>query len=81
MLYRLRTCRPLGYITPCQPAAAHKPPSGPGWIHEVKHDGYPLMARRDGASIRLLTRNGNNWSELFPALDPLLTGRGVSDAR
>ena len=25
------------------------------------------MARRDGASVRLLTRNGNNWSELFPA--------------
>jgi ATP-dependent DNA ligase len=42
--------------------------SGLGWIHEIKHDGYRLMARRDGTSIRLLTRNGNNWSELFPAV-------------
>jgi bifunctional non-homologous end joining protein LigD len=35
---------------------------------EIKHDGYRLMARRYGASIRLLTRNGNNWGELFPAV-------------
>jgi bifunctional non-homologous end joining protein LigD len=68
MLHRLHTRHPFGYIIPCEPAAAHKPPSGPGWIHEIKHDGYRLMARRDGASIRLLTRNGNNWSDLFPAV-------------
>jgi bifunctional non-homologous end joining protein LigD len=60
--------RPPWFIEPCQPSAADKPPSGPRWIHEIKHDGYRLMARRDGASFRLLTRNGNNWSELFPTV-------------
>ena len=36
----------------CPPAllalASRRPPSGPNWIHEIKHDGYRLMARRDG---------------------------------
>ena len=68
MLYRLRTCRPLGFIIPCQPAAAHKPPSGPGWIHEIKHDGYRLMVRRAGERVRCFTRNGNNWADRFPAI-------------
>jgi ATP-dependent DNA ligase len=45
-------------IEPCLPTPAEKPPSGPGWLHEIKHDGYRLMARRDGAGVRLLTRNG-----------------------
>jgi bifunctional non-homologous end joining protein LigD len=60
--------RPLGFIEPCQPSAAHKPPSGPGWIHEIKHDGYRMMAWRAGRRVRLFTRNGNDWSELFPAV-------------
>jgi ATP-dependent DNA ligase len=33
-------------IKPCLPSAADKPPSGPHWIHEIKHDGFRLMARR-----------------------------------
>jgi bifunctional non-homologous end joining protein LigD len=65
---RLRPYRPAWWIAPCQPTAALKPPSGPNWIHEIKHDGYRLMAQRDGTSVRLLTRNGNNWRELFPAV-------------
>jgi bifunctional non-homologous end joining protein LigD len=41
---------------------------GPGWLHEIKHDGYRMMARRTGERVRLFTRNGNDWSELFPAV-------------
>jgi bifunctional non-homologous end joining protein LigD len=54
---RLRAGRPIGFIIPYQPTTAHKPPSGAGWIHEIKHDGYRMKARRDGTGIRLLTRN------------------------
>jgi bifunctional non-homologous end joining protein LigD len=43
-----------------------QPPSGSNWIHEIKHDGYRLMARRDPVGIRLLTQRGNNWSARFP---------------
>jgi bifunctional non-homologous end joining protein LigD len=60
--------RPFGFIVPCQPSAAHKPPSGPGWIHEIKHDGYRMMALRAGDRIRLLTRGRADWSKRFPAV-------------
>jgi bifunctional non-homologous end joining protein LigD len=40
--------------------------SGANWIHEIKHDGYRLMVRRDAVGIRLLTRRGNDWSARFP---------------
>ena len=66
-MLRLRA-RPVGFIEPCQPTTALKPPIGPGWLHEIKHDGYRLMALRTGERMRLLTRNGNDWSEFFPAV-------------
>ena len=60
------TRRP-GFVEPCLPSPAERPPSGPGWIHEIKHDGFRLMARRDVAGVRLLTRNGLDWSSRYPA--------------
>jgi ATP-dependent DNA ligase len=56
------------HVEPCLPTPAEKPPSGPGWLHEIKHDGYRLMARRDGAGVRLLTRNGHDWSPRYPLI-------------
>jgi ATP-dependent DNA ligase len=40
-----------GFIEPCLPSAADQPPSGPDWVHEIKHEGYRLMARRDSVGI------------------------------
>jgi bifunctional non-homologous end joining protein LigD len=37
-------------------------------VAPVKHDGYRLMVRRDCAGVRLLTRNGYDWSDRFPAI-------------
>jgi ATP-dependent DNA ligase len=56
----------LRFIESCLPSRADKPPSGSNWIHEIKHDGYRLMARRDSVGIRLITRRGNDWSDRFP---------------
>lgn len=53
---------------PCIPSSADRPPSGPGWIHEIKHDGYRLIARRDGGGVRLMTRNGHDWTARYPAV-------------
>ena len=40
---------PAASIHPCQPTVATKPPTGPGWAHELKHDGYRLQIHvRDG---------------------------------
>ena len=59
---------PAGFIEPCLPSPADKPPSGANWIHEIKHDGYRLMARRDPVGIRLLTRNGHDWAARYPLI-------------
>ena len=58
--------RAAAFIEPCLPSPADKPPSGSKWIHEIKHDGYRLMARRDPVGIRLITRRGNDWTERYP---------------
>jgi bifunctional non-homologous end joining protein LigD len=63
----LHLVRPSGFIEPCLPSSAEQPPSGPNWIHEIKHDGFRLMARRDAVSVRL-TRNGNDWTPRYPAI-------------
>jgi bifunctional non-homologous end joining protein LigD len=57
-------------IEPCLPSLGEQPPTGPGWVHEIKHDGYRLMARRDALSvgIRLLTRNGHDWASRYPLI-------------
>ena len=54
------------FIEPCLPSSADKPPSGSNWIHEIKHDGYRLMARRDPVGIRLITGRGNDWTTRYP---------------
>jgi bifunctional non-homologous end joining protein LigD len=56
----------LGIIEACLPSAAKVPPSGPVWIHEIKHDGFRIMARRDGAGVRFITRHGNDFTLRFP---------------
>ena len=57
-----------GFIEPCLPSSAERFPAGPDWIHEIKHDGYRLMARRDAVGIRLLTRNGHDWAPRYPLI-------------
>ena len=58
------------FIEPCLPSSAGKPPSSPEWVHEIKHDGYRLMARRDPITIGvpLLTRNGHDWAPRYPLI-------------
>ena len=65
---RNRLAAEAKFIQPCLPSPAPRPPTGPNWIHKIKHDGYRMMARRDGAGIRLLTRNGHDWSARFPLI-------------
>jgi ATP-dependent DNA ligase len=63
-----RRIRTDGFIDPCIPSRAPKPPSGPGWVHEIKHDGYRLIVRRDGEAVRLFTRRGYDWTDRYPAI-------------
>jgi ATP-dependent DNA ligase len=70
--------RPSGFIEPCLPSKVARPPSGPLWVHEIKHDGYRLMVRRDGARVRCFTtRNGHDIGPTAsrPSLTPLAASR------
>ena len=66
-LFRPRIRRPSSdNIEPCLPRLAKAPPTGPDWIHEIKHDGFRILARRDGPKVRLISRNGRNLTYRFP---------------
>jgi bifunctional non-homologous end joining protein LigD len=56
------------FCEPCLPSPTERPPAGPGWIHEIKHDGFRVMARRGAERVRLFTRNGHDWTERFPLI-------------
>jgi ATP-dependent DNA ligase len=73
-----------GFIVPCQPSLAERPPTGSEWIHEIKHDGYRLMARRDPVGVRLITKNGHDWSARYPRIveavkAPLMEAEYIED--
>ena len=51
---------------PAIPTRGTMVPSSPDWIHEVKHDGFRLIVVRDGDRVRLLTRNGHDWTKRYP---------------
>jgi bifunctional non-homologous end joining protein LigD len=59
---------PAGFVLPAQPVEANRPPAGAEWVHEIKHDGYRLIVRRDNAMVRLYTRKANDWTERLPAI-------------
>ena len=52
-------------------------PSDGGWIYEIKFDGYRIVARVDGADVRLLTRRGNDWSSRMPGLVEAVRSLGL----
>jgi ATP-dependent DNA ligase len=60
-----RSGRPAGLIEPCLPSPAKAPPSGPDWLHEIKHDSFRILARRDAKGVRLITRDGHDFSKRF----------------
>ena len=70
-----RRVRTDGFIDPCIPTLAAKPPVGSDWVHEIKHDGYRLIVRRDGKALRL-------FYAPRPRLDRALSGdrRGCRQA-
>ena len=43
-----------GFIEPSQPSRVARPRSGPLWVHEIKHDGYRMMVRREWRARPLL---------------------------
>jgi bifunctional non-homologous end joining protein LigD len=59
---------PAGFIAPCLPTSAPQPPSGALWLHEIKHDGFRVIARKDGERVKLYSRPGNDLTHRFPLI-------------
>src|SRR5262245_29969403 len=59
---------PAAFIHPCQLIVAKQPPTGPGWAHELKHDGYRLQIHVRDRRVRLYTINGADWSKRYPLI-------------
>jgi hypothetical protein len=59
---------PSGFIARCLPSNAAAPPSGKLWLHEVKHDGFRVIARKNGKRVKLYSRPGNDLTWRFPLI-------------
>ena len=57
-----------GFIEPCLPTVAARAPGGDLWLHEIKHDGYRLMVRRNRDVVCIYTRRGADWTKRFTAI-------------
>jgi bifunctional non-homologous end joining protein LigD len=72
MLWRVRNSRgrpksaPAAFIRPCRPTVSKCPPSGPSWVHELKHDGYRLQIHVRDGRVRLYTMNAADWTKRYP---------------
>ncbi len=67
-------------LAPQLATQADKAPDGPQWLHEIKYDGYRLLARIECGEVGLMTRNGLDWTLKFPALARALAALPVASA-
>jgi bifunctional non-homologous end joining protein LigD len=55
-------------VEPELPSLADAPPSGQDWLHEIKFDGYRILASIEQGKVILTTRKGNDWTDRVPTL-------------
>jgi bifunctional non-homologous end joining protein LigD len=70
--YRVRV--PAGFIPPRPTEESAEAASGALWLHEIKHDGFRVIARKDGARVRLYSRPGNDLTDRFSLIVEALAG-------
>src|SRR6202043_340435 len=68
------------FLEPSLASPCEKPPSGPKWIHEIKHDGYRMQARIDGRTISLMTRKALDWTQRFGSIAAAFGSLGLGSA-
>ncbi len=76
LVHMLQRTLPAGFIAPCLPTKTDELPSGGQWLHEIKHDGFRVIARKDGPRV-----HDNVPAARGPRLDPrmrTLTAKAVS---
>ena len=58
----------LRLYQPCLPTRVMKAPTGEQWVHEIKHDGFRIIARKVGGVVRLQTKQGYDYAERYPLI-------------
>ena len=64
----LQRILPTGFVAPCLPTKTDNLPSGSQWLHEIKHDGFRIIARKSNGPVRLYSRPGNDFTRRFPLI-------------
>jgi bifunctional non-homologous end joining protein LigD len=85
MLWRTPSARfwrnlPAGFIQPCQPTLVANPPAGPGWLHEIKHDGFRILARKQGERVEVWSRRCALFNDRFPRIAEAVGALPVANA-
>jgi len=75
-----RRLHPQGFIAPMLATLAHEVPDGPQWAHEIKHDGFRMIGRREGKRARDFWRNAVDWTERVPCIVEALQALPVMSA-
>jgi bifunctional non-homologous end joining protein LigD len=52
-------------LSPSCPCFRAEPPTGAGWIHEIKHDGFRTLLRLDGGEAQAFSRGGHDWTDKY----------------
>ncbi len=68
------------FVPPQLATLTDAPPEGARWLYELKLDGYRLLARVDGADVRIVTRNARDWTARLPHLRDALGGLALRGA-
>jgi bifunctional non-homologous end joining protein LigD len=75
-----RKSPPAGFILPCNPTLVDHPPNGPDWLHEIKHDGFRILARKQGAKVTLWSRRGTDLTDRMPQITEAVRGLPADEA-
>lgn len=65
------------FIAPQLATLTDEAPDGEAWIHEIKYDGYRLIAAVSGEQVRLYTRSGQDWTHRFKSIAAALAKRNL----
>lgn len=62
----------MRFIPPARPSLRSTPPPGPGWLHEVKFDGWRIQLHKHERGATIYTRTGTDFTKRLPILGALI---------
>jgi bifunctional non-homologous end joining protein LigD len=77
---RWRRNPPAGFIRPCEPPLTDHPPAGPGWLHEIKHDGFRILAWKQGEGVKVRSRRAADFTDRFSRITEAVRNLNVDVA-